>query len=149
MFAKNVINNFIKNSKLRSHKRNVHSTDRPFVCNQINCNKTFKTKEHLTQHKSTHSSDKIFGCDKCDQRFKTYLDLSNHKKFFHSNIRPFVCPRSDCNRSFKRREHLTRHKLIHSFDKPFECEECNKSFKYESLLKSHKMDSFGCKAIQM
>ena len=65
-------------SNLIKHKRYIHSNDRPFVCNRINCNKTFKTYSHLTQHNSTHSSVKSFGCNKCDKRFKTNLYLSEH-----------------------------------------------------------------------
>ena len=67
-------------SNLLKHKGCIHSTDRPFICNQINCNKTFKIKSHLTKHKLRHTSVKSFGCDKCDKRFKTYLDLSRDRQ---------------------------------------------------------------------
>ena len=130
---------FNQNSELFIHKRIVHSTDRPFVCNQINCNKTFKIKTVLKRHLLTHSSVKSFGCNKCDKRFKTNSDLRSHKKFVHTNIRPFVCPQSDCNQNFKTKKHFNRHKRIHCSDKPFECEECNESFKCKSFLMSHKL----------
>ena len=130
---------FHHNSRLLKHKRYVHSNDRPFVCNQINCNKRFKTKAHLIQHNLTHSSVKSFGCNKCDKRFKTFSDLNIHKKFVHTNIQPFVCPQSDCNKRFKRRYNLNQHKRIHCSEKPFECEECNKKFKSQSYLMSHKL----------
>ena len=130
---------FLQKSTLLEHKRFVHSTDRPFVCNQINCNKRFKTNSHRIQHKSTHSSVKSFSCDECDKRFKTNSDLSSHKKFVHSNIRPFICPQNNCNKRYKRKSQLKEHKRIHCSDKPFECEECNRSFKYKSYLTSHKL----------
>ena len=129
---------FHHNSDLIQHKRWVHSTDRPFVCNRMDCNKTFKTYSHLTQHNSTHSSVKSFGCNKCDKRFKTNLYLSEHKKFVHSNFHPFVCPQNNCKKRFKRRKDLNRHKSVHSSDKPFECEECNQRFKKQSYLMLHK-----------
>ena len=129
---------FHRKSNVLIHKRIVHSTDRPFVCNQINCNKTFKTKSKLTQHKSTHSSVKSFGCNKCDKTFKTNSNLRCHKKFVHTNIRPFVCPRSDCNKTFKRKSELTLHNSRHSSVKSFECNKCDKRFKTNPDLSDHK-----------
>ncbi|KAF2459382.1 hypothetical protein BDY21DRAFT_338092 [Lineolata rhizophorae] len=38
----------------------------------------------------------------------------------------FVC--SICGDSFKRLEHMSRHKLSHSDDKPYCCPTCSKSF---------------------
>ena len=130
---------FNSNSHLINHKRYVHSNDRPFVCNRMDCNKTFKTESQLTQHNLTHSSVKSFGCNKCDKRFKVYSNLFDHKKFVHSNVGPFVCPQNNCNKRFKLKSGFHRHKLIHCSDKPFECEECNQRFKYKSLLMSHKL----------
>ena len=130
---------FHENSILLKHKLRVHSNYRSFVCNQINCNKTFKTKSDLTRHQLTHSSVKSFGCNKCDKRFKTNSDLSIHKTFVHSNIRRFVCPQNNCNQRFKRISQLNRHKQTHCSDKPFECEECNQRFKYQTYLMSHKL----------
>ena len=128
---------FNRKSILLQHKHNVHSTDRTFVCNQINCNKIFRSKAFLTQHKQSHSSGNTFGCDKCDKRFKNNIYLGNHKRNVHTNYRPFVCPQSDCNQRFKQRSHLNRHKSTHSSDKPFKCQECNQRYKYKSALIVH------------
>ena len=98
--------------------------------------------DHISQHlnkRLRHSSVKRFGCNKCDKRFKTSSDSSRHKKFVHSDYRPFVCPQSDCNKRFQQSHHLKRHLKIHCSDKPFECEECNKRFKDKSYLMSHKL----------
>ena len=130
---------FNRYDHLIDHKLCVHSNDRPFACDRIDCNKTFKTKSRLTQHKSTHSSVKSFGCNKCDKRFKTNSNLNYHKKFVHSNIRQFVCPQINCNKRYKRKFELKEHKRIHCSDKPFECEECNQRFKLKSHLKAHKL----------
>ena len=130
---------FHQNSHLFHHKRCVHSNDRPFVCNQNNCNKTFKTKSDLTKHSKRHSLVKNFGCDECVKKFKTNSELCIHKKFVHLNNRPFVCPQNNCNQRFKLKSDLNRHKRIHCSDKPFECEECYKRFKFKSILISHKL----------
>ena len=131
---------FNRTSHLLQHKLHVHSNERPFVCKRINCNKTFKTKSELTVHNSRHSSVKSFGCDKCYKRFKTYQDLNYHKNFVHTNIRSFVCPRSDCNQSFKQRSGLRNHKIrFHSDIKRYKClnNNCDKSFVTSTGLKQH------------
>ena len=128
---------FHHNSTLLNHKRCVHSNDRPFVCNEIDCNKTFKLKSLLNLHKKRHSSVKSFGCDKCDKRFKLERDLLIHNEV-HINNRPFVCPRSNCNKTFKRKGDLKQHKRKQHSDKRFKCDECDQSFRTEYSLRSHK-----------
>ena len=134
------IKQFHQNSYFLKHKRCVHSNDRPFVCNQINCNKKFKSKSEVIQHNLTHSSVKSFGCNKCDKRFKTNYELNNHKNLVHSSIRPFVCSQSDCNKSFKLKRCLYVHKMrFHSDIKRHKCfhKNCEKSFVTIHELKQH------------
>ncbi|KAI8901599.1 hypothetical protein BC833DRAFT_548023 [Globomyces pollinis-pini] len=44
--------------------------------------------------------------------------------------RQFICPESNCQASFTRKEHLQRHERIHTGAKPFQCHfpGCGKSF---------------------
>ena len=123
-------------STLLHHKRYVHSTDRPFVCNRINCNKRFKLMKSLNLHKKRHSLVKSFGCDKCDKRFIFKRDLFIHKDV-HNN-RPFVCPQSYCDKAFKRKGDLNNHIRKQHLDKRFKCDECDQSFGTEYSLRSHK-----------
>ena len=125
-------------SGLRNHKRFFHSNERHFVCPQNYCNKRFKTKFHLTRHKFTHISVNSFGCDECDKRFKMNSDLSFHKMVVHSHIRPFVCQRSDCNKSFRTKLNLIRHIKTHSSVRNFKCDKCDKKFKTREQLLDHK-----------
>ena len=94
---------FNNNSIFINHKRTVHSNVRPFICHRKDCNKTFKTKNHLKNHLSTHSSIERFECGKCDKRFKTREGSRNHINV-HKNIRPFVCQRIDCKKVLKQRQ---------------------------------------------
>lgn len=47
-----------------------------------------------------------------------------------------ACP--DCNRCFARRIHMTRHRLIHSDEKPFACDICPKRFRRQDHLSIHR-----------
>ncbi|ANB12889.1 Com2p [Sugiyamaella lignohabitans] len=50
--------------------------------------------------------------------------------------KPFLC--EDCNRTFRRQEHLKRHyRSLHTGEKPFECEDCGKKFSRSDNLAQH------------
>lgn len=53
----------------------------------------------------------------------------------HSGERPHEC--EICKRSFARPENLNRHMLTHTGDKPYSCIVCNKSFTQSNSLKRH------------
>lgn len=50
--------------------------------------------------------------------------------------RPYTC--EVCNRSFKRLDQATAHKIIHSEDKPYKCKLCWKEFAHRNVYKNHK-----------
>nr|CAI5840754.1 unnamed protein product [Callosobruchus analis] len=49
--------------------------------------------------------------------------------------RKYCC--SECPRRFKRASHLARHQLVHSGEKPHECDLCHKMFSRHDKLKTH------------
>lgn len=53
--------------------------------------------------------------------------------------RPFVCQYRNCNRAFKRFEHLKRHYRIHTGERPFKCKYpgCHKAFARSDNLNQH------------
>lgn len=57
--------------------------------------------------------------------------MESHKKV----ARTYKC--SYCDYIFRRQSHLTRHILIHTGEKPFECKQCDERFSRSDKLKLH------------
>ncbi|KAI7908340.1 uncharacterized protein BX663DRAFT_402307, partial [Cokeromyces recurvatus] len=50
-----------------------------------------------------------------------------------------ICPLSECQRQFKRFEHLKRHMKVHTLERPFSCSYpgCQKNFSRSDNLSQH------------
>ncbi|PKX97579.1 C2H2 type zinc finger domain protein [Aspergillus novofumigatus IBT 16806] len=53
------------------------------------------------------------------------------------NEGPFRCPQRGCSRSYRRKEHLTRHSASHSQAPACECPFCDKVFSRTDILRQH------------
>ena len=59
---------------------------RPHQCDE--CNKAFKHKHHLVEHKRLHSGEKPFECKKCLKRFSHSGSYSQHVNHRYSSCKP-------------------------------------------------------------
>lgn len=67
-------------------------------------------------------------------QYKQELKCAPHS--FSTEKRPYTC--EVCNKSFKRLDQVTAHKIIHSEDKPYKCKLCGKGFAHRNVYKNHK-----------
>ena len=69
------------------HKVACLSDKQKYKCDYINCNKAYISKGRLHNHKQCHEGEK-FHCTFCNRFFKTKCGLSNHKTRNHSKLCP-------------------------------------------------------------
>jgi len=123
---------FSKNSKLVYHIRR-HTGERPFVCNEPDCNKTYLYSFHLRRHKETHHSNQVVERICCPVE-GCYLELANkyslkkHLKRKHNPERnyPFNC--EECQQGFHKKRQLLQHSYVHTGVLPFKCNVCEAGF---------------------
>ncbi|NXO73760.1 ZN740 protein, partial [Phainopepla nitens] len=60
----------------------------------------------------------------------------------HTGEKPFECDM--CDMRFIQKYHLERHKRVHSGEKPYQCERCMQSFSRTDRLLRHKRMCQGC-----
>jgi len=100
----------------------------PYCCDFPNCNKEYPLACELKMHKKSHTVKYMCGFDNCGQQFIKYRDLLDHTKQHPLKI---VCPY--CTKEFPRQDNLKKHiNNMHSKEQPvYSCPICGLESKYE------------------
>ena len=95
----------------------MHSGDNPTYYCEF-CEYSSSSKDHLISHENGHTA--------APKPTDDEQDITEE----------FIC--DICNKSFTRKENLTRHKKIHADIRPHSCDICDKSFRQKNELAYHK-----------
>ena len=121
---------------------NTKSTKRSLECPI--CCLVFSQQFSLSTHLETHlqmymktQDQNQFEITKHKEGGTSLETLKNGEILQKNLITPLVC--KICKISFKTKDNLRKHRLVHDHVKPFSCKTCHKSFKRKANLKSHQL----------
>jgi uncharacterized Zn-finger protein len=88
----------------------IHNGEKPFKCNFADCDMSFTTQGHLTDHRRRHSGERPYLCETCGEKFMRSSTLKIHMRR-HTGEKPYRCDK--CDRAFSESGNLRTHLKIH------------------------------------
>ncbi|KAM4034584.1 P43 5S RNA-binding protein-like [Anomaloglossus baeobatrachus] len=126
---------FVTNGTLKRHLKYKHATADPLKCSVNGCSKTFRKKKALKHHILAHTGEPIFRCDQpgCQWKSNSKAKVAGHIRR-HAGYR---CPFQGCQTTLPTWSALQKHRKTHPLD--LKCSKCQKPFKNRGSLRRHKL----------
>ncbi|XP_003747532.2 gastrula zinc finger protein XlCGF49.1-like [Galendromus occidentalis] len=123
------------------HCVQVHKNSKPWPCSR--CEYTARSRGIIRQHEQlVHDKERPFTCEACGTTAPTRRVLQIHQTIHSSDPKPYCC--DQCPYATRFLSNLTKHMIVHTDVKPFECTDCEKKFARKSNLKSHMKRDSSC-----
>lgn len=123
-------------SKVNYQRHNLRHSDKKKLFKCDTCGKTFKMKIDLKRHQKREKKDLKFKCSLCDKQYESVGALQDHEGSHHGGSKGGGHRCDVCNKVFKHKPNLYRHKKIHSGEK-FTCVVCSAEFPTRRYLFDH------------
>jgi len=102
------------------------------------CGKRYARRQSMYDHRRWHCIRRQFECPVCKKLFKTVMSAKVHQRIHKKNrTADFYC--NECGKSFFSKGSLKTHQIIHSNPAPFKCESCDMKFKLKYTFKMHQL----------
>ena len=100
------------------------------------CDELFDHHTEYRKHMETeHDVVKPYRCYQCSKSYGERKSLVHHIKREHNQQVNYEC--NECGHGFYLKTHWTEHMLIHSGERPHQCERCGDHFRYKNEMKRH------------
>ena len=110
-----------------------HQASHFVQCSVLRCGKIFVSDKYYTTHHKKHEKVQPFMCDICNKTFPDLKSLKIHKRV-HTK-RKHICPL--CQKGCLTPSILRGHMLVHTGEKPHQCDICNMHFRRKNHLTNH------------
>ena len=135
----NECNYMTQNKSVLINHSRTHSKEKPFHCEL--CDQKFSQKSYLQVHVMSHKGGR-FECKECDYKAVQKSNLVKHL-LTHLGIKPHKC--DSCEFSTATKGNLIIHQRLHSGEKPYSCSRCSYKATCSSLLSRHMRKHTGVK----
>ena len=128
------------NSNLQEHMNSVHNNIKPHVCPEPGCKFRSAYRRNLNAHLKNHDGlEERFSCEWPECNFTTIHKRSlQHHILIHTNEKPYECQHSGCGMKFRTEGALKQHTECHSEYNNYICD-AGLRYRTSQSLSKHKI----------